>query len=375
MKHLYVSRIVALMASVCVAVPSVAHAVDPVVAAQPAPKPRIDPAGALREAQSNASKTIAKPVAPTQPAPKPRIDPAGVLREPQSGLSKGNTNTLVNGVKNGNIQQTGTTILAREGKTQATSALKSSGNLSGSNANAISGAGTALANGNTKGATTIALRAGTSQATQALTKATGLSGGLTGALTRELLGGGKGGGKGNATFKQKNDYVAASDDGSIAGSKGGSGGNGGGLGNLTQDLAKLGFGSANKLFAGPDGIIKTATGAIAGRIDQKTGKMFDAAGKEIASNTLTAMRMKESIALNKSSQAPVQAAPADNSGIPAGFGNSNWSDAQRKLEWAKLPFAQQAAWIQEEAVKAAAANANQKISAVNSPDPRTEPRS
>lgn len=346
MKHLSVPRIVALMASVCVAVPSVAYAVDPVVA--------------------------------TQPAPKPRVDPAGALREAQSGLGKGNTSALVNGVKNGNIQQTGTTVLAREGKTQANSALKSSGNLSSSNANAITGAGSALASGNTKGATTIALRAGTSQATQALTKTTGLPGGLTGALTKELVGGGKGGGKGNATFKQKNDYVAASDDGSIAGSRGGSGGNGGnggGLGNLTQDLAKLGFGSANKLFAGPDGIIKTATGAIAGRIDQKTGKMFDAAGKEIASNTLTAMRMKESIALNKSSQAPVQAAPADNSGIPAGFGNSNWSDAQRKLEWAKLPFAQQAAWIQEAAVKAAAANANQKISAVNNPDPRTEPRS
>ena len=338
-------------------------------------------AGAMLAAPAISYSAEPLPTATYQPATNKATNAASRELAGSTGLGKGDSNAIVNGVKNGNIQQTGTTILAREGQTKANSALTSSGKLSGANANAITGAGTALAGGDTKGATNIALRAGTSQATQALSKSTGLPGGLAGGLVGGLIGGKKGGGQGGVSYSQKNDYVAATDDGRIVGSRGdnsgsgGNGGNGGGLGNLTHDLAKLGFGQANKLFAGKDGIIKTAAGEVAGRIDTKTGQLFDAAGREIASNTLTAMRMKENMALNQPSQAPAASTAADNSGIPAGFGNSNWSDAQRKLEWAKLPFAQQAAWMQEAAIKAAAANKNQKLSAANQPDVRTEPRS
>ncbi len=89
------------------------------------------------------------------------------------------------------------------------------------------------------------------------------------------IGGGKG--KPIAAFEQKNDYVAAADPATYYGRRAGGG-------KFALNFGGLGISPDGKFKLDANGVLKTASGQLIGKIDPTTGKLLDMAGSAVASN-------------------------------------------------------------------------------------------
>lgn len=327
--------------------PLSAHAVDAATPAAYQPVTRTDLVQLPPEAQIG-SATLS-PVVNNAPSPAPNVQAGtrAVAREGASqissatGISSASTGRLANAAANGNIEgvarREATNTVRREGS----AALASGTGIARGDTNAlVNGA----LNGNIQQAGT---RIATREGSNTLARETGLSRGLTRSIVGGLAGGlgnSRGSRPSSPSFKQKNDYVAASDDGIIRYTSDG---------RLSSALRNSGFGGSGRFSLTPEGILRDATGQIAGRMDRTTGKLFDAAGKEIASNSLLGNRIQSDIRTSASSAGltTVASTAAAAGSIPSGFNNSNWDAATRQSEWAKLTPNQQQSWLKEAALK------------------------